>query len=128
MPPARPGQLNLATLLASQHPTIDLHLPAYHASTQNFLQALAEFNSRAVAEINQRREAHATEMNRLAERAQGMEKDTNQCKIKEIELIGGSCRPARSLTLLVLTMSQCSNASVRRPRIQNLLLPHFGAS
>lgn len=96
---ARPGQLNLAAILSAQSPTIDLHLPAYDASTRNFLQAISDFNSRAVAEINQRREAHATETTRLAERAQSMEKETNQCKIKEIELIGGSCR-ARSLSNL----------------------------
>ncbi|KAH9989854.1 hypothetical protein BJV77DRAFT_1015587 [Russula vinacea] len=85
---ARPGQLNLAAILSAQSPTIDLHLPAYDASTRNFLQAISDFNSRAVAEINQRREAHTTETTRLAERAQSMEKETNQCKIKEIELIG----------------------------------------
>lgn len=89
---ARPGQFSLAPILGAQAPTIDLHIPAYDASTRNFLQALGDFNSRAVAEINQRREAHTTETNRLAERAQNMEKETNQCKIKEIELIGGSCR------------------------------------
>ncbi|KAF8498711.1 hypothetical protein F5888DRAFT_1691309 [Russula emetica] len=88
MPLTRPGQLNLAPILSAQPPTIDLHLPAYEASTRNFLQAIADFNSRAIAEINQRREAHTTEMNRIAERVQNMEKETNQCKIKEIELIG----------------------------------------
>jgi kinetochore protein Spc25 len=86
---ARPGQLNLATLLTSQSPTIDLHLSAYEASTRNFSQAIADFNSRAIAEINQRREAHTAETKRLAERTQSIEKETNQCKLKEIELIGG---------------------------------------
>jgi kinetochore protein Spc25 len=94
MPP-RHGQLNLAAILSAQSPTIDLHLPAYEASTRNFSQAIADFSTRAIAEINQRREAHATETKRLAERAQNMEKETNQCKMKEIELIGGSCRAAR---------------------------------
>jgi kinetochore protein Spc25 len=90
--PSRPGQLNLAAILSAQAPTIDLHLPAYEASTRNFSQAIADFNSRAIAEINQRREAHTTETKRLAERAQNMERETNQCKMKEIDLIGGSCR------------------------------------
>jgi hypothetical protein len=90
--PSRHGQLNLAAILSAQSPTIDLHLPAYEASTRNFSQAIADFNTRAIAEINQRREAHATETKRLAERAQNMEKETNQCKMKEIELIDGSCR------------------------------------
>lgn len=105
---ARPGQLNLAAILSAQSPTIDLHLPAYDASTRNFLQAISDFNSRAVAEINQRREAHTTETTRLAERAQSMEKETNQCKIKEIELIGGSCRASPLLlTKLLLFSYEC---------------------
>jgi len=41
-----------------------------------------------MAEITQRRESHTTEMKNLVERAQDMEKETNQCKLKEIELIG----------------------------------------
>jgi kinetochore protein Spc25, fungi type len=94
----RLGQLNLAAILTSQHPTIDLHLPAYEASTRNFSQAIADFNSRATAEINQRREAHTTELNRLAERAQNIEKETNQCKIKEIELIEGCATRSRVLS------------------------------
>jgi len=133
---ARPGQFSLAPILGAQAPTIDLHIPAYDASTRNFLQALGDFNSRAVAEINQRREAHTTETNRLAERAQNMEKETNQCKIKEIELIGGSCR-VRSLYFCAGLLSvvfvvaslclQCSNANAKRPRRQSLLLLRFGA-
>jgi kinetochore protein Spc25 len=86
---ARPAQLNLAAILTSQHPTIDLHIPAYEASTRNFSQAISDFNTRAIAEINQRRDAHTTEVKRLAERVQNIEKETNQCKVEEIELIGG---------------------------------------
>ncbi|SRR5258708_6084966 len=104
---ARPGQLNLAPILSAQPPTIDLHLPAYEASTRNFLQAIADFNARAVAEINQRREAHTTEMKRLAERVQNMEKETNQCKIKEIELMGGSCRAPLALTSACFAKLRC---------------------
>lgn len=94
--PSRPGQLNLATVLATQNPTIDLHLSAYEASARNFSQAFADFNARAIAEITQRREAHVAETKKIAERAQNMEKETNQCKLKEIELIGGQCLDART--------------------------------
>ncbi|KAH9967352.1 hypothetical protein BC827DRAFT_1173592 [Russula dissimulans] len=87
MPP-RPGQLNLATILSNHPPTIDLHLPAYEASTRNFSQAIADFNGLAIAEISQRRDAHITETKKLTERAQNIEKETNQCKLEEIELIG----------------------------------------
>jgi|SRR5712675_1865735 len=88
----RTGQLNLAAILSSSNPMIDLHLPTYEAASHNFSHAIADFTSRAMAEISQRREAHTTETKKLAERAQDMEKETNQCKLKEIELIGGSCR------------------------------------
>jgi kinetochore protein Spc25 len=106
--PSRPAQLNLAAILSAQAPTIDLHLPAYEASMRNFSQAIADFNTRAIAEINQRRGAHTTETKRLAERAQNVEKETNQCKMKEIELIGGSCRAIshfRSFLLSVFCVS-----------------------
>ncbi|KAI0272643.1 hypothetical protein BC834DRAFT_356548 [Gloeopeniophorella convolvens] len=85
----RPGQfLNLAAILDSQNPSIDLHLSTYDASTKNFSKAITDFNNRAVAEITQRREAHAADRKKLAERAQSIEKETNQCKLREIELIG----------------------------------------
>ncbi|KAI0305964.1 hypothetical protein B0F90DRAFT_1694984, partial [Multifurca ochricompacta] len=84
----RPSQINLSVILNSQTPTIDIHLPAYEASTRNFSQAIADFNNRAIAEINQRREAHNTELKRISERTQNIERETNQYKIKEIELIG----------------------------------------
>jgi hypothetical protein len=111
---SRPGQLNLTAILNSQHPTIDLHLPAYEASTRNFSQAIADFNNRATAEINQRREAHTAELKRLAERAQNIEKETNQCKIKEIELIEG-CRTSsmRPLNFDFAHPSLCASIGTR---------------
>ena len=138
--PSRHGQLSLAAILSAQSPTIDLHLPAYEASTRNFSQAIADFNTRAIAEINQRWEAHGMETKRPAERAQNMEKETNQCKMKEIELIGGSCRATRvrcvpislffrvrcfffAEMMFCLLLLQCSNVSARTRRRQNPLSP-----
>ncbi len=40
-----------------------------------------------MTEITQRRDAHDKELKRLADRAQDVEKETEQCKLKEIELI-----------------------------------------
>ncbi|EIW57096.1 uncharacterized protein TRAVEDRAFT_151731 [Trametes versicolor FP-101664 SS1] len=83
----RVPKLDLAAVLAQQNPTIDLRLDAYEASTRNFLAAVSNYTQRAVAEIQNRKDAYAAEKKRLAEKALQIEAETNQCKLKEIELI-----------------------------------------
>lgn len=80
-------ELDLDAILSSSKPTIDLNLSAYETSVTNFSRAIANFTARSVAEITQRRDAHDKELKRLADRAQDVEKETEQCKLKEIELI-----------------------------------------
>lgn len=79
--------LNLDAILSSSEPAIDLNLPAYESSATNFSRAIASFTARSMTEITQRRDAHDKELKRLADRAQDVEKETEQCKLKEIELI-----------------------------------------
>ncbi|KAH9026532.1 hypothetical protein EDB85DRAFT_1979530, partial [Lactarius pseudohatsudake] len=78
---------NLDAILNSSEPAIDLNLPAYETSVANFSRAIANFTARSIAEITQRRDAHDKELKRLEDRAQDVEKETEQCKLKEIELI-----------------------------------------
>ncbi|KAI9433556.1 hypothetical protein H4582DRAFT_1986608 [Lactarius indigo] len=80
-------EYNLDAILNSSEPTIELNLPAYETSAANFSRAIANFTARSIAEITQRREAHDKELKRLADRAQDVERETEQCKLKEIELI-----------------------------------------
>jgi kinetochore protein Spc25 len=85
--PSHEHDYDLDSILRSSKPVIDLHLPAYEASVTNFSRAIANFTARSVTEITQRRDAHDKELKRLDGRAQDMEKETENCKLKEIELI-----------------------------------------
>ena len=90
----RTPQVDLPAILAAQNPHIDLRLDAYDASNRNFSKAVASYAARVVAEITQRRNAHAAELKKLADRAQVIEAETNRCKMKEIELVASECPPS----------------------------------
>ncbi|THG97894.1 hypothetical protein EW026_g4206 [Hermanssonia centrifuga] len=83
----RVPKLDLPSILAQQNPHIDLKLEAYEISTRNFLTAVSGYTQRALAEITHRKNAHVTEKNKIAERTQQVENETNACKVKELELI-----------------------------------------
>ncbi|OBZ74623.1 putative kinetochore protein SPC25 [Grifola frondosa] len=83
----RVPKLDLPTILAAQNPQIDLRLEAYEASTRNFLKAISNYTQRALTEITNRKNAHVVEKKRVQEKIQQIESETNQCKVKEIELI-----------------------------------------
>ncbi|KAL7277356.1 hypothetical protein PYCCODRAFT_1369337 [Trametes coccinea BRFM310] len=83
----RVPKVDLQAILAQPNPHIDLRLDAYETSTRNFLNAVSNYTQRAVAEITNRKNAYAAEKKRLAEKTQQIEAETNQCKLKEIELI-----------------------------------------
>lgn len=85
----RPTQIDLASILAQQNPQIDLRLPAYEASTRNFLKAVSNYSNRAIAEITKRKERQAAERKKLSEKTATVESETNQCKVKEIALVAG---------------------------------------
>lgn len=83
----RVPKLDLPTILAQQHPNIDLRLNSYETSTRNFLKAVSGYTQRALTEITRRKNVHITEKTRIAERTQHIENETNNCKVKELELI-----------------------------------------
>ena len=85
----RVPKIDLPAVLAQQNPTLDLRLDAYETSTRNFLTAVAGYTQRAVAEITNRKNAFHAERKRAAERVQQVTAETNQCKVREIELIAG---------------------------------------
>ncbi|KAH9068486.1 hypothetical protein EDB83DRAFT_2586759 [Lactarius deliciosus] len=80
---------NLDSVLNSSEPAIDLNLPAFkfETSVANFLRAIANFTARSIAKITQRQDVHDKELKRLEDRAQDVEKETEQCKLKKIEHI-----------------------------------------
>ncbi|KAF8639392.1 hypothetical protein AX17_001517, partial [Amanita inopinata Kibby_2008] len=77
----------IATLLAQQNPHIDLKLEAYETSTRNFIKAVSNYKARAVAAISERRTQQAAEKKRISERSQAVEAETNQCKLRELDLV-----------------------------------------
>ena len=84
---SRPPHVDLATLLSKPNPTIDLKLDDYNAKATAFIAAVGSYTSRATNEITQRRQAHAAEKKRVADRAQAIESETSQCKLTELELL-----------------------------------------
>ena len=73
---------------------IRLRLEAYEASTRNFLKAVSNYTQRAVTEITNRKTAFAAEKKKIAEKTTQIETETNQCKLREIELIKGTLSPS----------------------------------
>lgn len=85
----RAPQIDLASVLAAQTPQIDLRLQTFESSTRNFLKAVSKYKNRAIVVITDRRNAQAAERKRVAEKTQAVEAETNECKVREIELLAG---------------------------------------
>ncbi|KAF8962286.1 chromosome segregation protein Spc25-domain-containing protein [Flammula alnicola] len=80
-------QIDLAAVVSQQHPSIDLRVHTYDNSTRNFLKALTSYKNRAITTISDRRKHQASEKKKVVERTQAVESETNQCKLKEIDLV-----------------------------------------
>ncbi|KAH9476992.1 putative kinetochore protein SPC25 [Psilocybe cubensis] len=88
MPPThRVPQIDLAAVLAQSHPSIDLKVQTFEDSSRNFLKALTSYKNRAITTISERRKHQAAEKKKVLERIQAVEKETNLCKLKEIDLV-----------------------------------------
>ncbi|KAJ7727320.1 chromosome segregation protein Spc25-domain-containing protein [Mycena maculata] len=83
----RVPQIDLSGVLADQNPHIDLRIQSYETSTRNFLKVVANYKTRTIATISDRRAADASEKKRTLERIGNVEVETNQCKIQEIQLV-----------------------------------------
>ncbi len=94
----RVPKLDLPAVLAQQNPQIDLRLEAYEASTRNFFKAVSNYTQRAVTEITNRKNAFAVEKKKIAEKTTQIETETNQSKLREIELIAGTSKIPVSLS------------------------------
>ncbi|KAL0956673.1 hypothetical protein HGRIS_002803 [Hohenbuehelia grisea] len=84
---ARAPQVDLKVLLGQQNPQIDLKLEPYEISTHNFLEAVSNYKNRAIGIITERRNSQLAEKKKIAERIQAVQTETNQCKVREIELL-----------------------------------------
>ena len=105
--------VDLSSLLTQQNPSIDLRVHDYENSTRTFLKALTAYKNRAMTNISERRKHQALEKKKILEKTQVVEMETNQCKLKEIELV------ARTLCLLLLLLRHvilASQALIRRKK------------
>ncbi|KAJ7274498.1 chromosome segregation protein Spc25-domain-containing protein [Mycena haematopus] len=90
----RVPQIDLSSVLADQNPQIDLRVQALETSTRNFLKAVANYKTRTIATIADRRAAHAADKKRTLERIANVEAETKQCKLQEIQLVADLQREA----------------------------------
>ena len=83
--------IDLAALLDSQQPAVDLRLKEFELSSRNFLKAVSAYTNRAIQEISDRKGRHAAELKKIAEKKQAAEAEITACKVKEIKLMEGMC-------------------------------------
>lgn len=83
-------QIDLAALLDSQQPEVDLKIKDFEALSRNFLKAVSVYTSRAIEEISSRKTRHVTELKKSAEKRHHAEVEITECKNKEIELMEGT--------------------------------------
>ena len=81
--------IDLASILESQNPVIDLHIEEFERTSRRFLKAVTAYTARALEEIVQRKSRHAAEVKRVAERTAQVEAEIQACKVKEIDLMEG---------------------------------------
>ncbi|GJJ13816.1 hypothetical protein Clacol_008073 [Clathrus columnatus] len=79
--------ISLAEILASPQPTIDLRLEEFEKSSQRFLKAVANYTTRAIEEIAQRKDADASRVQKDNERKKALELEIAECKEKEVKLL-----------------------------------------
>jgi kinetochore protein Spc25 len=119
----RSPHVDLSSILTQQNPSIDLRVHVYENSTRNFLKALTTYKNRAMTNIAERRKHQAMERKRLLDRTQAVEMETNQCKLKEIELVARmlffsftTVTPSQSIQALSRRRKKEKMESYQRPR------------
>ncbi|KAJ3485718.1 hypothetical protein NLI96_g4766 [Meripilus lineatus] len=83
----RVSKLDLATVLSQPNPQIDLRIESYESSTRDFLSAVSNYTQRGVAEITQRKNNFVNNKNKILDKTKQIENETNNCKVKELELM-----------------------------------------
>jgi len=78
---------DLKATLSNPNPHIDLRVPIYEESSQNFLNAVNNYKNRSIAAITDKRAKDAAEIKKLNEKTQRVEAETNKCKVQELELM-----------------------------------------
>ena len=80
-------QIDLSAILAQENPSIDLRVHTFENSRRNFLSAVLKYKNRGITSISDKRKKQAMEKKRILEKTHDVEVETNQCKLKEIDLV-----------------------------------------
>ncbi len=86
----RVPQIDLASVISSDTPSIDLKLQHYETAARKFLKTVTTYKNQIVNEETDSRAVYASEKKRFAERTHAVELETNQCKVRELELAKGT--------------------------------------
>ncbi|KAJ3720260.1 chromosome segregation protein Spc25-domain-containing protein [Lentinula guzmanii] len=78
---------DLKTVLSNPSPHINLDIPVYEETLQNFLKAVNNYKNRSIATITDRRTKDAVEKKKTQDRSQKIESEISKCKVQEIELM-----------------------------------------
>ena len=91
MPPKshRQQKIDLTAIINSDNPVIDLRLNQYKSNSRAFLQNVVAYKNQFINEEIDARAAYAAEKKRVAENSKAIDAETNQCKVKELELAEG---------------------------------------
>ena len=92
----RVPQIDLGAILKQPNPHIDLRTYSYETSTRNFIKALTTWKNRSINTISDRRKAQLAEKKKWTEKIKQVEEETNQCKLREIDLVTGVGNPQRA--------------------------------
>ena len=82
--------IQLQQVLSQPHPEIELHLDEFERRTRAFLDAVSSYTSRAIEEMQRRKDEHSQLLKREAEKRKATETEITDCKVKEIELMHGT--------------------------------------
>lgn len=72
--------------LAADQPVVEIGIPQFDRRVAAFKSALGKYTSMNQEEVLKRRDAYLAMMERLKGEKQGVEKQIQECKLKEIEL------------------------------------------
>jgi len=97
-------RIDLESLLKSNKdttPVIDLKLESYERATKGFLKAVETYKHRSLAGLSERQRKQKEENKRLKDKTREMQNETNQYRLKEIDLMQRefTLRPLISLLL-----------------------------
>ncbi|KAJ3729377.1 chromosome segregation protein Spc25-domain-containing protein [Lentinula raphanica] len=79
--------LDLKSVLSDPNSHINLDIPVYEETLQNFLKAVNSYKNRSITAITDKRTKDAAEKKKMQDKCQKIEGEISKCKVQEIELM-----------------------------------------